>query len=173
MAYNILIAGRAVPEKNIPKSIDLAFELSSHIEGVRCMVVSPVTEKSPDEICIIRSRCELYGFELISSRIPQAELKKLIVKSDLFILLSVNETFGQVYLESLLNKVPVVCAVNEGISGMVNSLVCHEYRSIDGLLSWLRNHQRLDLLDYFPEEEDWKVRNALSPLKSFYKEYVS
>src|SRR5574344_119073 len=56
-----------------------------------------------------------------SGQISHTEVLKSMQKSDIFILPSVDETIGMVYLEALASGCVTVCAENEGISGIIEN----------------------------------------------------
>ena len=51
--------------------------------------------------------------------LPHNEVLDLMRKSDIFILPSVNETFGMVYLEAMASGCVPICTVNDGIHGII------------------------------------------------------
>lgn len=52
-------------------------------------------------------------------RLPHEKVIEKMEKSDIFILPSVNETFGMVYLEAMASGCVTVCTKNDGIDGII------------------------------------------------------
>ena len=56
---------------------------------------------------------------VFTGQIPHEEVLKKMREADIFILPSVNETFGMVYLEAMASGCITVCTENDGIDGII------------------------------------------------------
>lgn len=77
------------------------------------------------ELCIIGEGKELNNLKKLSSKpkflgyLSHEKVLEEMRKSDIFVLPSVNETFGMVYLEAMASGCITVCSENEGAAGII------------------------------------------------------
>lgn len=98
-------------------------------------------------------------------RLDNEAVLKQMQDSDIFVLPSVKETFGMVYLEAMLSGCIVVCTKEDGIDGILqdenNGFFTEP--SIDGIketLLKIKNHSNLDFI----------LKNSIETIKSYSKE---
>lgn len=54
-------------------------------------------------------------------RLPHNEVLKKMRESDIFVLPSIGETFGMVYLEAIASGCITICTINDGIDGIIQN----------------------------------------------------
>ena len=103
----VLTCGQLIKRKNIDKVIR-------------------VCEKIPDiELTVIGSGAEFNNLREISAKpmftgqLPHDKVLEKMRESDIFVLPSVRETFGMVYLEAMGSGCVTVCTKNDGIDGII------------------------------------------------------
>jgi glycosyltransferase involved in cell wall biosynthesis len=90
------------PEKNIEEFIKIAEKISSTRNDIKFVIIGDgsLTTKIKSEILHLKSYIFLLGFR---DDIPQ-----ILSSLDIFLFTSKNEGFGQVLLEAMASKVPVI-----------------------------------------------------------------
>lgn len=98
-------------------------------------------------------------------RLSREKVLEQMQKSDIFVLPSVKETFGMVYLEAMASGCVVVCTKNDGIDGIIkdneNGFLCRP--TVDGIketLLKIKDNKNLDEI----------VKNSLSTVKEYTQE---
>ena len=56
-----------------------------------------------------------------TGQLPRAAVLEKMKESDIFVLPSINETFGMVYLEAMASGCITVCTANDGIAGIIQN----------------------------------------------------
>jgi glycosyltransferase involved in cell wall biosynthesis len=82
-------------------------------------------------------------------RLAQKDVLKEMQKADIFVLPSVNETFGMVYLEAMASDCITVCTKNDGIDGIIkdgeNGFLCEaNVESIKKTLLKIRESEKIN-----------------------------
>ncbi len=99
------------------------------------------------------------------TRLNQKQIKNLLFKSDVFIMLSKNETFGLVYLEAMAMGCITICSKNEGIDGIIihgeNGFLC-EQGNLNELTNLINHIKNLSI-----EERQIISNNAILTMANF------
>jgi glycosyltransferase involved in cell wall biosynthesis len=99
----------------------------------------------------VRDESVLRGFEdqfIETPRISNAELVRLFQQADLFVLPSLAEGFGHVYLEALSCGVPIICTDNGGGADIIQHgengwvIPAADPAALADCLSWALSHRR-------------------------------
>ena len=106
-SYKILTCANLIKRKNIDKLI-LACK---GIQDVELTVIGDGKEKKYLE--------KLDKEVIFTGRLERERVYAKMRESDIFILPSINETFGMVYLEAMSQGCITVCTQNDGISGII------------------------------------------------------
>lgn len=98
-------------------------------------------------------------------RLPNEKVLDVMRHSDIFILPSVNETFGMVYLEAMSSGCVTVCTKNDGIDGIIkdseNGFLCDP--TVEGIRETLL---RIKSFENIPEI----IENSVKTVKDYTKE---
>ena len=102
----------------------------------------------------------------LSGCIPHNKVKEELDKSDVFILPSVNESFGLSYIEALSRGLIVVGCKYTGIDGVIKNningyLINPNVKEIENILKKIKNENRQELIE-----------NSLNIIKNYEKEKV-
>jgi glycosyltransferase involved in cell wall biosynthesis len=99
----------------------------------------------------VRDKSVLQGFEDLfteTSRIGTGDLVRLYQEADIFVLPSLAEGFGHVYLEALSCGVPIICTDNTGGADIIRNgesgwiLPAGDPAALADCLSWALSHRR-------------------------------
>ncbi len=107
----VLTCGQFIKRKNIDKVI-LACK---NFKNIDLTVIG--SGKMEHQLKKLSSNAKFTG------QIPHEKVIKIMRESNIFILPSVNETFGMVYLEAMASGCITVCAQNDGIDGIIKDSV--------------------------------------------------
>ena len=85
-----------------------------------------------------------------TGRLDNEKVLEYMQESDIFILPSVSETFGMVYLEAMASGCITICTENDGISGIIKHgengyLTKHDIESIKNLMTEIKNTDEITL----------------------------
>lgn len=155
----ILFVGNLSSNKNLDillellsKYKDFKYELHVVGENVENIDFDKINTSFDNENCVV-----YHG-----SIKDKDTLKQLFIESDVFAMLSLNETFGVVYIEALSQGLPVLYTQNEGFDGFFDngfvgySCDPNDVQNVhDNLLKVLSNYTEIS-------------NNAINSVKSFY-----
>lgn len=105
---NLIQVGDINKNKNILQTVQVIEELIKDGYKVKLDVIGSVRNKSIYNHIISKDFVNYHGF------VPKEELINYYRKNDLFILLSIHETFGIVYLEAMSQGLPLIYTRNQG-----------------------------------------------------------
>lgn len=106
--FNVLTCANLIKRKNIDKLILAVKDL----EGFKLKIIGDGKELKN----LKESASENAQF---LGRLPHEKVLEEMKKSDIFVLPSVNESFGMVYLEAMASGCVTVCTKNDGIDGII------------------------------------------------------
>lgn len=106
----VLTCGQFIKRKNIDKVI----EACSKFENIELTVIGSGGKWSK-----LEELKNLSDKTVFTGQLPHTEVLKKMRESDIFILPSVNETFGMVYLEAMAEGCITVCTKGDGIDGII------------------------------------------------------
>jgi len=150
----VLSCANLIKRKNIDKLIlamnDLeGFELTiigdgkelKNLKKMALNILLPLREKVGE--ARMRGKVNFLG------HLPREKVLEEMQKADIFILPSVNETFGMVYLEAMASGCITVCTKNDGIEGIIkdgeNGFLCEPTsESIKETILKIKSHENLE-----------------------------
>lgn len=153
----VLTCANLIKRKNIDKLIlamkDLdGFELTIIGDGKELKNLEKLCSKSSTNIKFL-------------GRLPHEKVLQEMQNADIFILPSVNETFGMVYLEAMASGCITVCTKNDGIDGIIkdgeNGFLCEQTtESIKEVLLRIKNDESIIKI----------IENSLETIKEYSSE---
>lgn len=152
---SIMTCANLIKRKNIDKLILAVKDL----EGFELNIIGDGKELSRLNLLAQQSKINFLG------RLPHKEVLEEMQKSDIFILPSVNETFGMVYLEAMASGCITVCTRNDGVDGIIkddeNGFLCDP--SVEGIketLLKIKNSPNIEKI----------IENSLKTIKEYTQE---
>lgn len=152
LPLKVLTCANLIKRKNIDKLISAVndnFELTVIGDGKEFKKLKKIG----------RSNVKFLG------RLSGENVLEQMTKSDIFVLPSVKETFGMVYLEAMASGCIVVCTKNDGIDGIIkdggNGFLCEPtVEGIKEVLLKIKDNKNLDEI----------IKNSLSTIKEYTQE---
>ena len=114
--FRLIYAGSVNKNKNIVKVIN-AIEKLRDIANISISIFGKGSLYKK-----IEEMCKTKRWILIKPWIKKEELLNEYRKSHLFVMPSIHETFGLVYLEALSQGLPIIHSKNQGIDGFFDNL---------------------------------------------------
>lgn len=131
-AVKILYVGKIDKEKNLKLTLEAVNKLSAEGYDVQYTVVGKIINKSVYDLLIKNNRVKYI------SHCTKKELINIYRANDLFVMPSLHETFGVVYVEAMTQGLPVVYTRREGFDGQF----------IDGMVGYAVDSHSSDELVY-------------------------
>ena len=161
-SIKVLTCANLIKRKNIDKLI-LAME---NLEGFDLTVVGDGKELG--NLKNLRNRAELLSHKhkvTFLGRLPHEKVLEEMQKADIFILPSVNETFGMVYLEAMASSCITVCTKGDGVDGIIkdseNGFLCEPtIEGIKEVLLKIKNCEKLEKI----------AKNSFETIKQYTQE---
>jgi len=152
---NIITCANFKKRKNIDKLI-IALK---DIEGVSLTVIGDGSEKP-----WLERLCSEVKF---TGRLNNSEVLSKMRESDIFILPSVGETFGMVYLEAMASGCITICTENDGVDGIIKNKV-NGFTVKPDIFSI---KETIQTIKKFPQKDlDVIRRNSLDTVKNYTRE---
>jgi len=168
LPFTVLTCANLIKRKNIDKLIlavnDLdGFELKIIGDGKELKNLQNLTPRPLRQILFLANlraldgrvsacpieRAGVRGKIQFLGRLPHEKVLEEMQKADIFILPSVNESFGMVYLEAMAVGCVTVCTKNDGIDGIIkdeeNGFLCEP--TVEGIketLLRIKTHENLE-----------------------------
>ena len=117
-SHNVLYIGTMIRRKNPLLLIESVLELKNKYSDIKLNIIGATGE---DETAVIEKAKVNSDVITYYGRITdKTVLKEHYRNNSIFVLPSVRETFGLVYLEALSQNIPVIYIKGEGIDGLLN-----------------------------------------------------
>lgn len=109
---NLLFIGRIYKEKNIHRILEAIKKINQENQiYVTLTIIGEVIDKQ-----YFNKIKDIYKFNYLG-KLDKYEIVKVMEQNDIFIMPSINETFGLVFIEALSQNLPIIYTKNEGIDG--------------------------------------------------------
>lgn len=174
--HQILYIGDFTPNKNVGRVIKAINQLRENAEfaDLKFVIVGGGKDKDNSTLKMIESHPDF--IEYLGKIYDKEKLASIMQQSALFVMPSIHETFGLVYLEALSQNLPVIYSKRQGIDGLfdesvgirVNPLSVNEIR--DAIRNILKNpekysNKRVAFADFY-----WK--NIAEKYIGFYQDFI-
>ncbi len=117
---NILFVGNLIAQKGCLQLLEAFYELSVKYDNIYLQIVGAGPQRK-DITQYISNKKNLSRKIQLFGAIPHKKVLELMQKCDIFILPSINEAFGVVYLEAMSFKKPVIGSRGEGICDIIQN----------------------------------------------------
>ena len=162
IGHQILYIGDFTPNKNVCRVIQAISQLreSKKISDIKFVIVGGGKEKDDSTLKMIQSNSDFV--EYLGKIYDKEKLANIMHNSAVFVMPSIHETFGLVYLEALSQNLPVIYSKGQGIDGLfddsvgirVNPLSVNEIR--DAICDILLNPDRYGNKSVSFNDFDWR-----------------
>lgn len=112
----ILFVGKLIKRKNVDLVINALAKISDRID-FKFLIIGKGKERNNIDNLI--KKCNLKNKIYIIQEMPRKEVMEQMEKADIFIMPSVNETLGLVYLEAMSKGCLTIATKGEGIDGII------------------------------------------------------
>lgn len=114
----IIFVGRMESAKE--KGLFSTIRALRDLQGVHLEIVGKRCDKTLREIELLSKSLDVQDRVKVVDKMNQKELIKYYKEFSILVMPSQRETFGMVYVEALLNNLPVICCSDSGIDGYLN-----------------------------------------------------
>ena len=177
--HQILYIGDFTPNKNVCRVIKAINQLRKNAEfaDLKFVIVGGGKDKDDSTLRMIESYPD--SIEYLGKIFDKDKLASIMQQSALFVMPSIHETFGLVYIEALSQNLPVIYSKRQGIDGLfsdsvgirVNALSVDEIR--EAIRYILKNPEKYSNNEINFTVFDWKniaekyivfYKNAIKPI---------
>ena len=128
---NLLYVGDFSANKNVGKLIDAVIDLSreSGLEDIHLTLVgggksvNGMKGNDAESLVLSRINSQSERISFLGKIYEKPKLMEVFRNCDLFVMVSIHETFGLVYLEALSQNLPVIYTKGQGIDGLFEPTV--------------------------------------------------
>ena len=176
IGHQILYIGDFTPNKNVCRVIQAISQLrtSKNFSDIKFVIVGGGKDKDDSTLKMIQSNSDFV--EYLGKIYDKEKLANIMHKSAVFVMPSIHETFGLVYLEALSQNLPVIYSKGQGIDGLfdesvgirVNPLSVNEIR--DAICDILLNPDRYGNKSVSFNDFNWK--NIAEKYIGFYHDSI-
>lgn len=139
--HQILYIGDFTPNKNVGRVIKAINQLRENAEfaDLKFVIVGGGKDKDNSTLRMIETHHDF--IEYLGKIYDKEKLASIMQQSALFVMPSINETFGLVYLETLSQNLPVIYSKGQGIDGLFDESVGIRVNplSVDEIRDAIRN----------------------------------
>lgn len=141
IGHQILYIGDFTPNKNVGRVIEAINQLRENAEFAdsKFVIVGGGKDKDNSTLRMIETHPDF--IEYLGKIYDKEKLASIMQQSALFVMPSINETFGLVYLETLSQNLPVIYSKGQGIDGLFDESVGIRVNplSVDEIRDAIRN----------------------------------
>ena len=116
----LIYVGTFLKRKNVTKVIDAVEYLRKKGDDVSLTLVGGGGADHDRVIGLIKNKAY---YNYVGKIVDKVKLKELYNEADIFVMPSVRETFGLVYLEAISQGLPIIYLANDGIDGLFDTKV--------------------------------------------------
>lgn len=139
--HQILYIGDFTPNKNVGRVIEAINQLRENAEfaDLKFVIVGGGKDKDNSTLRMIETHPDF--IEYLGKIYDKEKLANIMQQSALFVMPSIHETFGLVYLEALSQNLPVIYSKGQGIDGLFDESVGIRVNplSVDEIRDAIRN----------------------------------
>lgn len=141
IGHQILYIGDFTPNKNVGRVIKAVNQLreTTRFTNLKFVIVGGGKDKDNSTLRMIESNSDF--IEYFGKIYDKEKLASIMRQSALFVMPSIDETFGLVYIEALSQNLPVIYSKRQGIDGLFDESIgiSVEALSVDEIRDAIRN----------------------------------
>jgi glycogen(starch) synthase len=127
----VTFLGRITHQKGPEYFVEAAFRVLQKHNNVRFVIAGSGDLK--DKIVTMVNDLNIEKKVSFTGFLKNDEVRKLLARSDLFVMPSVSEPFGISPLEALQSRVPIIISKQSGVSEVINNAIKVDYWDINAL----------------------------------------